>query len=129
MTSVKPNLFSYATSELSQDAVICWMLDWINYNESEMKNFAIDFIDEMFKLHHKYSDLSARDIEKLVIRKQYKNIDILVEIYFKTAERLDLIIEDKTNSIEHSNQLAKYRDIIENQPNEQEHNLGTIGIY
>ncbi|MBB1077961.1 hypothetical protein HUU62_26545 [Rhodoferax sp. 4810] len=25
----KPNLFSYATSELSQDAFICWLLSWI----------------------------------------------------------------------------------------------------
>jgi len=24
----KPNLFNYATSELSQDAMICYMLEW-----------------------------------------------------------------------------------------------------
>jgi hypothetical protein len=24
----RPNLFSYATSELSQDAFICWLLSW-----------------------------------------------------------------------------------------------------
>lgn len=24
------NLFSFATSELSQDAFICWCLNWIN---------------------------------------------------------------------------------------------------
>ena len=27
MTS-PPNLFDYATKELSQDAVICWLIDW-----------------------------------------------------------------------------------------------------
>jgi len=27
----KNNLFSFATSELSQDAFICWCLNWINY--------------------------------------------------------------------------------------------------
>jgi len=25
---LQPNLFAYATSELSQDAVLCWMLAW-----------------------------------------------------------------------------------------------------
>lgn len=24
----RPNLFNYATSELSQDAFICWILSW-----------------------------------------------------------------------------------------------------
>ena len=24
----KPNIFNYATKELSQDAVICWLIDW-----------------------------------------------------------------------------------------------------
>jgi hypothetical protein len=25
---MKPNIFKYATSELSQDAFICWLLAW-----------------------------------------------------------------------------------------------------
>jgi hypothetical protein len=25
-----PNLFSHATKELSQDAFLCWLLDWAN---------------------------------------------------------------------------------------------------
>jgi len=27
---IKPNLFKFATSELSQDAFICWLLSWAN---------------------------------------------------------------------------------------------------
>ncbi|MFD2933106.1 hypothetical protein [Spirosoma flavum] len=26
----RPNLFTYATSELSQDAFICWLAAWVN---------------------------------------------------------------------------------------------------
>ena len=26
--NIRPNLFWYATSELSQDAVLCWLLSW-----------------------------------------------------------------------------------------------------
>ena len=27
---MKPNIFNYATSELTNDAMICWMVDWAN---------------------------------------------------------------------------------------------------
>ena len=27
---MKPNIFNYAKSELTNDAIICWMLDWTN---------------------------------------------------------------------------------------------------
>ena len=28
----KPNIFKYATKELSQDAVICWLIEWSSYD-------------------------------------------------------------------------------------------------
>ena len=36
----KPNLFNYATKELSQDAIICWLIEWAGTqaeNESEQE--------------------------------------------------------------------------------------------
>lgn len=30
------NLFDFATSELSQDAVICWCVNWYNEKESKL---------------------------------------------------------------------------------------------
>ena len=32
---MKPNLFNYATSELSQDAFLLWLLEWANPSNSE----------------------------------------------------------------------------------------------
>nr|WP_260390277.1 hypothetical protein [Ornithobacterium rhinotracheale] len=29
----KPNLFQYATSELSQDAFLCWLIAWADARE------------------------------------------------------------------------------------------------
>jgi hypothetical protein len=29
----KPNIFNYATSELSQDAIICYILEWAKIEE------------------------------------------------------------------------------------------------
>lgn len=36
------NIFKYATKELSQDAFICWLVEWINHKEesyAKVKNF------------------------------------------------------------------------------------------
>ena len=36
---MKPNLFKYATSELSQDAFICWLLEWAKPQNRKRKTF------------------------------------------------------------------------------------------
>ncbi len=128
MKSEVPNLFNYATSELTQDAVLCWMLEWINYGESEMKSFALKTIDRILKLHN-YNNLTAKDVKTACIKRQYTNIDILVKIYFKNNHVLYLIIEDKMHTVAHSNQLEKYSETISSQANTQENIIGPIGIY
>ncbi len=124
----KPNLFNYATSELSQDAVLCWILDWINYEEAEMKNFALGFIDRILKLHS-YDTLSAMNVKEIEIQRQYKNIDILITIHFNNSDVLYLIIEDKMHTVAHSNQLKKYSETVASQANNQENLIKPIGIY
>jgi hypothetical protein len=32
---MEPNLFNYATSELSQDAFICWLIAWADSSQIE----------------------------------------------------------------------------------------------
>lgn len=108
---MNPNLFKYATSELSQDAFICWLLEWANpENENEdrgLHKIGTLLIDEFFRL---------ADIEKpfkytsVVIKPQHKNIDILCVV----NEEYAIIIEDKTYTSEHHDQLSKYYKIIEN---------------
>ena len=39
------NMFKYATKELSQDAFICWLVNYINTDEEEYKEVAKDFIE------------------------------------------------------------------------------------
>ena len=65
------NLFQFATKELSQDAIICWCLNWIHYPDSKLYPMAKD----LFKL------LGQDDVDcnqKITIKKQVKKIDILV---------------------------------------------------
>ena len=53
MTS-PPNLFDYATKELSQDAVICWLIDWAGREtngdpeDEELRQCGLAFVDALF---------------------------------------------------------------------------------
>ena len=44
------NIFKFATKELSQDAFLCWLINWINLptqENTEIKNLAKNFIDKL----------------------------------------------------------------------------------
>lgn len=99
-----PNIFDYATSELSQDAFICYMLAF-GINKYKNTN------PEEFKLAHTFLKKCgvSENEEILEIKKQYLNIDVLVV----TTSYL-LIIEDKTYTNEHGNQIIKYVAALKN---------------
>lgn len=124
------NLFSFATSELSQDAFFCWSLNWLAVKE--------DTEDPYYKYGKAMLDLFLGNNKKdeytdVLIKKQFvvefkRNennnpiktdttfgekakgiIDILV--LFKDGNVPHaLIIEDKTHTSEHSNQIAMYKN-------------------
>lgn len=100
---MKPNLFDYATGELTNDAIICWMLDWANSENKIYKNLSQDLI----RLFTEKEDLVVKSVN---IKRQYKNIDIIVEVNDSDL----IVIEDKVNTSHHSNQLIRYTKIIEN---------------
>jgi len=104
---MQPNIFNYATSELSQDAIICYILEWAN---KEYKNTDKDLYTLGITLVKSFLKNIKEEvkIEKIEIRKQYKHIDILCIVNNKYA----IIIEDKVNTSNHSNQLQRYLDDI-----------------
>jgi hypothetical protein len=94
----KPNLFNFATSELSQDAFICWLLSFANYNSDE------PIVKTSKFLINKLTNNQISHIENVIVKKQVKHLDILCVINDKYA----ILIEDKVNTKNHSNQLEKY---------------------
>jgi len=106
--SSKPNVFTYATNELSQDAIICYMLEWaIKENESidkEMHQVGKKFLSSLFEKCGK----KLEDYETLEISKQEEKIDVLCIV----DRKYHIIIEDKVFSSEHSNQLTRYVEDI-----------------
>jgi hypothetical protein len=104
------NLFEFATSELSQDAFLCWFLQWAHrafrFTNEPLHQTALQFIDAIFKKHD-YE--GAPFIEEIKIERQFQSLDILVLINKEYA----ILIEDKTYTSDHSNQLIRYRELVE----------------
>lgn len=94
------NLFDYATSELSQDAVICWCLNWLNEPEAELYPLAVDLLKKM-------GEGTLEKGQTLRTIQQFYKTDILVSL---TGKNRVILIEDKTDTSEHGEQLHRYRE-------------------
>lgn len=100
------NLFNYATKELSQDAFICWLLAFAMPAHQHQDLALASCAREI--LAYFTGDTSPLVVTK--IDRQQKNIDVLVEVNSK----YHIIIEDKTYTGQHHDQIAKYKqDLID----------------
>ncbi|MGB5988251.1 MAG: hypothetical protein WBG43_00710 [Marinifilaceae bacterium] len=101
MTQV-PNIFNYATSELSQDAVISWLLNWANPINKD-KNNNLHTIGKYFleSLLEK-KGIALGDLTCIEIKQQYKSIDVFVHLIMD-GKTYGIIIEDKVYTSSHSN--------------------------
>lgn len=108
---LKPNIFDYATSELSQDAFLCWLLKWAEEgarsHDPQLHTIANVFVKEVFDLHNCQLNES---IQSVCIKRQFNSLDILAIINEKYA----IMIEDKVFTSHHSNQLNRYLQMVEN---------------
>ena len=115
---MKPNLFNFATSELSQDAFLCWLISWAKpdcKNEDEkLHAVANKFIDMLA------GDTKVGDIKELYVTKQEKRVDVLVKIENVAGAKFIILIEDKVAAGQHGDQLERYKESIKNEYPEQE---------
>lgn len=104
---MRPNLFKIATKELSQDAFITWLLqfadDKYQQEDADLNACGKEFITQLIK--KQIADFNE-PIRNVKADRQWKNIDIRAKINDKYL----IIIEDKTFSQQHSNQLKIYKD-------------------
>ena len=105
----KPNLFSIATKELSQDAFITWLIQWADESYKESNN-PLHSIGENFVRFLIEKRFSTKDltINKVEAGMQWNNIDIWADI----NEEYFIIIEDKIDTSEHDEQLKRYEKIV-----------------
>ncbi len=98
--TIEPNIFEFATSELSQDAFICYLLE---FGKIKYKN------KKEYECAKKFLHTCGIDEDVNKIHTQYKHIDVLVE-----TENYLLIIEDKTYTNEHDDQIIRYVETLKN---------------
>lgn len=124
-----PNIFTYATSELSQDAFICYLVACANKGQatSDLQKCGSAFVRTLFRAgasdgtkcvpvvapdgrpaRHdgpcKVSDVCAPNRQRYNI-----DVDFQAKVDGKTVA---FLIEDKINTREHSNQLERYLNAV-----------------
>jgi len=109
-----PNIFQIlriSKNEIRHSNFLSWLLD---PNESHKLGdiFLKRFLREVFSsdkfIEIDQVDVEGMDLTKVEIQREWKNIDILIVL-----ENVVVCIENKVLSKEHSNQLMRYREIIE----------------
>jgi hypothetical protein len=107
-----PNLFDFAMSELSQDAFICWLASWAapahGADDHALHATATGFLDRLLEAGRGPKVSEYRSIE---IRRQWNAIDVLLFVNGDTA----IIVEDKTDTKDHSDQLRRYKEAVKGQ--------------
>lgn len=107
---------------MSQDGFFTWLLQWANPNCSKYDNELCLCAQEFAKkLVHKQV-LTNFEIKRVKTGRQWKNIDIWAEI----NDEFLIIIEDKTDTGEHSNQLETYKKNAEEWCNSENYKLVCI---
>lgn len=107
---MKPNIFDIATKELNQDAFITWLLQFAD-PRYQTANPQLNSCGKVFisKLIKKQLTSFDNQITKVEAGRQWENIDVWAEVNDKYL----IVIEDKTSSSHHSNQLARYKENAE----------------
>lgn len=104
-----PNLFEFASSELSQDAFICWLLSWARPKMEKVNTPLHEtgraLVGALLKKHDRsFEDAPA--VEDVL--RQHKRADVVALLEDGTA----LLIEDKVGASAHSDQLKRYRSVL-----------------
>ena len=100
------NLFDYATKELSQDAFLRWFIE-NDYNGSGRELLGV------------LTNVNPSEISNIRTWAQFEHIDIWVEFDVGSEPHI-LIIEDKVNTGDHSNQLVRYMKSVQKWNNSSE---------
>ncbi len=107
----RPNLFTYATSELSQDAFICWLAAWADpkwkTTDLALHQTGLNFVVSM--IHKVKTGYDPANIKTVEVKRQVEKLDILIEVNKDSPDdKLAILVEDKTHTSNHSDQLNRY---------------------
>ena len=106
-----PNLYAFATKELAQDATIAYLLAWADpsYREAHPRLHSLG--TELLRSLLQTQEVDLPRVETLCTETQVNRIDIVVQIN-AGEDGVLLLIEDKVDTQEHSNQIERYIEIV-----------------
>lgn len=104
------NLFSFASKELSQDAIIAWILQWADpvYQEEKPQLHRLGLTLFKALLHKTGTTANPIDKGSVNIQLQWNKVDILVQ-WTSSEKKQVLLIEDKVRANLTDDQLGRYR--------------------
>ena len=118
-----PNIFGYATKELSQDALICWLVACARQSEGKLRELGIDFVQALMR-SGKRTAIDVRDRESRPYEGGCEVVEVLcepkqqygkIDVYFQATvdgKTVSFLIEDKTQTEMHGDQLERYRRLV-----------------
>ena len=117
-----PNIFKYATKELSQDALICWLVACAKESEGELRECGLAFVQALFDSGDRQIITKEGTTERYQCNGQVSNVLCdpktqygKIDVYFQARvddRTVSFVVEDKTHSQMHGNQLKKYIRIV-----------------
>lgn len=105
------NIFDFATTELSQDALLCYWFNFASetyFYESEAERITAQKLLSLIIARSTDKEIAYDKIKVSRIFKQYHHIDVLLLVNHEYL----IIIEDKLYTKEHSNQLERYNNLL-----------------
>ena len=103
----KTNIFFHAPKELTTDAFLVWLLYFLDSEEAYKAQKQMFFDSLILK-----KDDYGRAVCGIELKRQENNVDVLLTFRFEdNYEQQTVLFEDKTWSMPHSGQLARYREI------------------
>lgn len=105
-----PNLFDYATKELAQDAALAYILAWSDpsYRESHQGLHRLGTAMLHALLATRIGESVVPNVTSVRVETQVDRVDLLVRINDENVKGLVLLVEDKLETHEHSEQIALY---------------------
>ena len=113
MTSI-PNLYSFATKELAQDATLAYILAWAKPAYRTTHPRLHELGRAMLRaLVRTWNETELPAVTSLEVETQVDRIDVLARINDEDEDGWVLLVEDKVETDEHSNQIERYIDTAE----------------
>ena len=126
-----PNIFKYATKELSQDAVICWLVACAKEATGELRDCGMSFVRALLRsggsrfINARSGEseiLTNGNVTEIVggVYPKYSKINVIFQVKW-AGKLVSFVVEDKTKSEAHSGQLNRYRRTVESEKIEEDY--------